>query len=61
MRRLAKNGLAMGQGTRVKLDCDHYLRYEYLVEAMTAVSGYLDQDRVVRLIDGIELAPPRAR
>ena len=61
IRRLTDNGLAMAQGTRVKLDCDYHLRYEYLVEAMTAVSGYVDKDRVVTLVDGIELAPPRAR
>ena len=61
MRRLTEDGFAMAQGTRVKLDCDYHLRYEYLVEAMTAVSGYVDKDRVVPLAEGIELARPRPR
>lgn len=43
----------------VKLDCDYQLRYEYLIEAVTAVSGYVDEGRIVTLFDKIRLAPPR--
>jgi biopolymer transport protein ExbD len=61
MRRLADDEPTVLEGARVRLDCDYHLRYEYLVEAMTAVSGYVDQRRVVPLVDGIELAPARTR
>lgn len=45
--------------TEVILDCDHQLRYEYVVDAITAVSGYVADDgkNVVRVIEKIRLAP----
>jgi len=43
----------------VKLDCDYQLKYEYLIEAVTAVSGYVDEGQIVTLFDKIQLAPPR--
>ena len=43
----------------VKLDCDYHLKYEYLIEALTAVSGYLDKGQVVTLAKRIDLTPPR--
>ena len=59
MRRLTDDGSASARQTCVRLDCDYQLRYEYLVAAITAVSGYVERDRIVALVDGIELAPPR--
>lgn len=45
----------------VELDCDYDLRYEYVITAIDAISGYVDEDarRVVRLIDKIKFAPRR--
>jgi biopolymer transport protein ExbD len=44
-----------------ELDCDYNLRYEYVVEAITAVSGYVTPDgRMAKLIEKIKFAPPRA-
>jgi biopolymer transport protein ExbD len=45
----------------VELDCDYNLKFEYVVSALSAVSGYLAADRqtVVRLIEKIRFAPPR--
>ena len=45
--------------TEVELDCDYQLRYEYVIEAITAVSGYVDDDRIVKVIEKIKFAPPR--
>ena len=46
--------------TEVELDCDYHLRYEYVIEAITAVSGYVDPDgRVVKVVEKIKFAPPR--
>lgn len=44
---------------QVRLDCDPALRYEYTMEAVTAVSGYRHGGRVIPLIAGIQLGPPR--
>jgi len=45
----------------VELDLDYDLRYEYVIMAIDAISGYVDEDagRVVRLIDKIKFAPRR--
>jgi biopolymer transport protein ExbD len=44
----------------VELDCDYDLRYEYVVEAITAVSGYVSEGRVHKIVEKIKFAPPRA-
>jgi len=48
-------------GVEVELDFDYNLKYEYVVEALSAAAGYLADDRqtVVRMIDKIRFAPPR--
>lgn len=45
----------------VELDCDYNLKFEYVVSALSSVSGYLADDRqtIVRLIEKIRFAPPR--
>jgi len=52
------------ESTEVELDCDYNLRYENVIEAITAVSGYVvkegpDKGRVVRVVEKIKFAPPR--
>jgi biopolymer transport protein ExbD len=43
----------------VELDCDYQLRYTHAIDAVTAVSGYIDADgHVVKLIEKIKFAPP---
>jgi len=46
----------------VELDCDYNLKYSYTMDAITAVSGFIDAEanRVVPLIEKIKLAPARA-
>jgi biopolymer transport protein ExbD len=43
----------------VELDCDYDLKYEYVVEAITAVSGYREGDQIVKLVEKIKFSPPR--
>jgi biopolymer transport protein ExbD len=43
----------------VELDCDYELRYENVIRAITAVSGYTVDGQVVRLVEKIKFAPPR--
>ncbi len=45
-----------------ELDCDYGLNYEHVIEAITAVSGYVDHStgQVQRLIEKIKFTPPPA-
>ncbi|MCS7239542.1 MAG: biopolymer transporter ExbD [Thermoguttaceae bacterium] len=55
-------GPSVIESTEVELDCDYHLRYEYVIEAITAVSGYVDEKtgQIVKLVEKIKFAPPRA-
>ena len=48
-----------GKGPEIEIDTDYNLRYEYVIRAITAVSGYKDGDQVVKLIEKIKFAKPR--
>ena len=57
-------GDASGPGSadkaEVEIDCDYQLKYASAVAAVTAVSGYIDQDgNIVKLIDNINFTPPK--
>ncbi|HBO42498.1 MAG TPA: biopolymer transporter ExbD [Planctomycetaceae bacterium] len=43
----------------IELDCDYNLRFEYVIDAITAVSGKVQQGEIIKLIDKIKFAPPR--
>jgi biopolymer transport protein ExbD len=44
----------------VELDCDYDLKYDNVVKAVTAVSGFIDEDgNVVKLVEKIKFAQPR--
>ena len=48
------------EGAEVELDCDYQLRYENVIQAITAVSGYRTQDdQIVKLIERIKFSPPK--
>ncbi len=50
-----------GSDMEVELDADYNLRYEYIIQAVTAVSGYITPDgHLAKLIEKIKFAPPRA-
>ncbi|MCL4191335.1 MAG: biopolymer transporter ExbD [Thermoguttaceae bacterium] len=48
--------------TEVEFDCDYHLKYEYVIAAITAVSGYIDPEtgQIQRIVEKINFAPPRA-
>ncbi len=51
---------SLQETAEVELDCDYHLRYEHVIEVITAVSGYLDgSGNIVRLVENIKFAPPR--
>ena len=47
------------EGPEIEIDTDYNLRYEYVIRAITAVSGYKDGNEVVKLIEKIKFAKPR--
>ena len=51
---------SFAESAEVELDVDYNLKYEYVVHAITAISGYVDeQGNVVKLIEKLKFAPPK--
>lgn len=54
---------ALADAVEVELDCDYQLKYAYIIDAISAVSGYVAQSggqrQIVRLVEKIKFAPPR--
>ena len=49
----------LASNLRVQLFCDYSLRYQIAMDALDAVSGYVEEGgRVVRSTDDIQLASP---
>jgi len=56
----ADAGPGLGSGAEIEIDCDYRLRYEYVMQAITAVLGHRTEDgTIVKLIDKLRFAPPR--
>ena len=48
------------ESTEVELNCDYGLQYRYVVDALSAITGYVGDDgEVVKLIEKIKFAPPK--
>ncbi len=48
------------ESAEVELDCDYLLNYEHVIDAITAVSGYVDDNgNLVKLVEKIKFSPPR--
>ena len=53
-------GGSLAASAEVELICDYRLRYEYVIEAITAVSGAVGPEgRIIKLVEKIKFAPPR--
>lgn len=50
---------SLAEKTEVELDCDYGLRYANVVKAITAVSGRVEDGRIVELIRKIKFTPPK--
>lgn len=51
---------SLAASAEVTLDCDYGLRYEYVIAAITAVSGSVGGDgQIIKLVEKIKFAPPR--
>ena len=63
IRRLVEDprGRRKDQRFEAELDCDFALQYKYVIQVITAISGYNPKpgdDKIVRLIDKIKFRPP---
>jgi len=47
--------------SEIELDCDYNLKFENVIKVLTAVTGYLADDKqtIIRLVEKIRFAPPR--
>jgi biopolymer transport protein ExbD len=54
---------AGGPGTasdlEIELDCDYNLNYEYVMRAITAITGYIENGQPHKLIERIKFTPPK--
>jgi biopolymer transport protein ExbD len=51
---------SIAEATEIELDCDYNLHYKHVIEAVTAVSGYVDRDNnIIKLVEKIKFSPPR--
>jgi biopolymer transport protein ExbD len=53
---------SMAETAEVEIDADYNLNYVHTINAITAVSGYVDPntDEVVKMVEKIKFSPPRA-
>jgi biopolymer transport protein ExbD len=52
--------MSIQDSLEVELDCDYNLHYEHVIDAITAVSGYIgEDDKVVKLVEKIKFTPPK--
>lgn len=48
------------ESAEIEIDADYQLRYSYVIEAITAVTGYrTPEDEIVKLIEKIRFSPPK--
>ncbi|MBN2476102.1 MAG: biopolymer transporter ExbD [Pirellulales bacterium] len=50
---------SIAESTEVEFDCDYQLKFEYVIQAITAVSGYVRDNRIIKVIEKIKFKPPR--
>jgi biopolymer transport protein ExbD len=51
---------SLAASAEVELECDFNLKYEYVIEAITAVSGTVGEGgQIIKLVEKIKFAPPR--
>lgn len=53
-------GPDVADNIEAELDCDYNLKYRYVINAVTAISGYVTPDgHIVKLIQKIKFSPPK--
>ncbi|MBN1853968.1 MAG: biopolymer transporter ExbD [Pirellulales bacterium] len=62
IRRIVRDSAGPGESgsdREVEIDCDYHLKYDYVIQAITAISGYVDPETRTphKLIERIRFAP----
>lgn len=52
-------GPDVGSDNEVEIDADYDLNYDYVIQAITAVSGYFKDGQRYKLVEKIRFAPPK--
>jgi len=52
-------GPKAAEDNEVELDSDYQLKYAYVMDAITAVSGYLSGGEIVHLVGKVKFSPPK--
>ena len=53
-------GSAGAEATEVELNCSHDLHFEHVIDAITAISGFIGEDGTVKtMIEKIKFSPPK--
>ncbi len=53
-------GPSIADAAEVEIDADYALRFEFVIDTITAVSGYVEPSgNIIRLCEKIKFAPPR--
>jgi biopolymer transport protein ExbD len=55
---LAAGGPGTAPDQEVELDCDYDLQYHYVIRAMDAVTGYIENNQRHKLVERIKFTPP---
>lgn len=51
---------SLAEDAEVEFKCDFDLNYEYVIQAITAVTGYVGRDgNIIKLVEKIRFAPPQ--
>lgn len=51
---------SFAENAEVEIDADYNLRYEYVINTVTAISGRMSKDgQIMKLIEKVKFAPPR--
>ena len=52
---------SIAESTEIEFDCDYDLDFEHVIDAITAVSGYIADDgmSIIKLIEKIKFTPPK--
>ena len=49
------------ESAEIEIDADYQLRYEYVIKAITAITGYrTPENEIVKLIEKIRFSPPKS-
>lgn len=59
IRGLVRDAGGTASDQEIELDCDYNLNYDYVIRAITAITGYIENGERHKLIERIKFTPPK--